>query len=62
VLYDLGQAGTQRVIAAAAPLSVTFGNAPAVSMVVNGRPTAMPPVPPGQTVARFTIEADGTVR
>jgi cytoskeleton protein RodZ len=61
VLYDLGRAGTQRTIAAAAPLSVTFGNAPAVTLVVNGRPVAMPPLPAGQTVARLRIEADGTV-
>ena len=62
VLYDLGRAGTQRTIAAAAPLSVTFGNSPGVTLRVNGRPTTMPAPPSGGTVARFTIEADGTVR
>jgi len=62
VLYDLGRAGTQRSIAAAAPLSVTIGNAPAVTLVVNGRPATVPTVPGGGTVARFRIEADGTVR
>jgi len=62
VLYDLGKAGSQRTIAAAAPLSVTFGNAPAVTLAVNGRATPLPPVPPGQTVARFSIGADGTLR
>jgi cytoskeleton protein RodZ len=62
VLYDLGRAGTQRAIAAAAPLSVTFGNAPAVTLLVNGRPAALPAVPAGQTVARFRVEADGTLR
>ncbi len=62
VLYDLGRAGTQRAIAAAAPLSVTFGNPSAVTLVVNGRPTAMPPSPAGQTVARFRIESDGSLR
>lgn len=62
VLYDLGRAGTQRAIAAAAPLSVTIGNAPGVSLVVNGRPASVPSVPGGGTVARFRIEADGTVR
>ena len=62
VLYDLGRAGTQRTIAAAAPLSVTFGNAPGVTLLVNGRPTAMPAPPSGGTVARFRIQADGTVR
>jgi cytoskeleton protein RodZ len=62
VLYDLGRAGTRRTIAAAAPLSVTFGNAPGVSLVVNGRATPLPPLPAGQSVARFTIAADGSVR
>ena len=62
VLYDLGRAGTQRTIAAAAPLSVTFGNSPGVTLHVNGRPAAMPAPPSGGTVARFRIEADGTVR
>jgi cytoskeleton protein RodZ len=62
VLYDLGKAGSRRTIAAAAPLSVTFGNAPAVTLAVNGRPTPLPPVPAGQTVARFSVESDGTLR
>lgn len=62
VLYDLGKAGTQRTIAAAAPLSVTIGNAPTVTMSVNGRRVAIPVAPGGGTVGRFRIEADGTVR
>jgi cytoskeleton protein RodZ len=62
VLYDLGKAGSERTIAAAAPLSVTFGNAPAVRLAINGRPTPLPPVPAGQTVARFSIEVDGSLR
>ena len=62
VLYDLGRAGTQRSIAAAAPLSVTIGNAPGVTLAVNGRTAPLPAVPGGGTVARIRIEADGTVR
>ena len=62
VLYDLGRAGTQRTIAAAAPLSVTFGNASAVTLTVNGRPAVIPVVPGDGTVAQFKIEADGNVR
>jgi len=61
VLYDLGRAGSQRTIAAQAPLSVTLGNAPAVTLSVNGRAMPMPPVPAGQTVARFKVQADGTL-
>jgi cytoskeleton protein RodZ len=62
VLYDLGRAGSQRVVTGAAPLSVTLGNAPAVTLAVNGRPTRLPAVPAGQTVARFSIQADGSLR
>ena len=62
VLYDLGKAGSRRTIAAAAPLSVTFGNAPAVTLAVNGRATPLPPVPAGQTVALFSVGTDGTLR
>jgi cytoskeleton protein RodZ len=62
VFYDLGKAGSRRTIVAAPPLSVTFGNAAAVTLAVNGRATPLPPVPAGQTVARFSIDADGTLR
>jgi len=62
VLYDLGRAGSSRIIAAAAPLSVTLGNAAGVRLLVNGRQTPLPAVPAGQSVARFTIEPDGTLR
>jgi cytoskeleton protein RodZ len=62
VMYDLGRAGTQRTIAAAAPLSVTLGNAPGVTLAVNGRATALPPRPAGLSVARFQVAADGTLR
>jgi len=61
VLYDLCQAGTRRTIAASAPLSVTFGNAPAVALQVNGRAVALPAPPAGQTVARFGIGPDGSL-
>jgi cytoskeleton protein RodZ len=62
VLYDLGRAGTERKIAAAAPLSVTLGNASAVTLLVNGRAAQVPLPPAGQSVARFTIAADGSLR
>jgi hypothetical protein len=62
VLYDLGRAGTERKVAAAAPLSVTLGNAPAVTLRVNDSVAAVPLPPAGQSVARFTIAADGSLR
>jgi cytoskeleton protein RodZ len=62
VLYDLGKSGTQRSVSGAPPLSVTLGNAPAVTLQVNGR-AVTPPVPPaGQTVARFSVGPDGSLR
>jgi cytoskeleton protein RodZ len=62
VLYDLGKAGTHRTVSGAAPLSVTLGNAPGVALSINGRATAMPPPPSGQTVARFGVGPDGSLR
>jgi cytoskeleton protein RodZ len=62
VLYDLGKAGTRRVVAGVAPLSVTLGNAPAVALAVNGRRVTVPPPPAGQTVTRFGVGSDGSAR
>ena len=62
VLYDLGKAGTQRAVSATAPLSVTLGNARAVAVQVNGRAVKVPAPPGGQTVARFGIGPDGSLR
>jgi cytoskeleton protein RodZ len=62
VLYDLGKGSSERAVTAVAPLSVTIGNAPAVSIAVNGRPVKPPALPPGQTVARFSVGPDGALR
>jgi cytoskeleton protein RodZ len=62
VLYDLGKAGTERTFTGAAPMSLTFGNAHAVQVRVNGQAITVPAPPAGQTVARFTIGPDGSVR
>jgi len=62
VLYDLGKAGTARVATGTAPLSVTIGNAPAVTMQVNGRGITLPAPPAGQTVGRYSIGQDGSLR
>ena len=62
VLYDLGKAGTERVATGTAPLSVTIGNAPAVTLQVNGRGVTLPAPPAGQTVGRYNIGADGALR
>jgi cytoskeleton protein RodZ len=62
VFYDLGRAGTERSFSASAPLSVTIGNAAGVGLSVNGRPVALPAGEPGETVARFSVAADGELR
>ena len=62
VLYDLGKAGTERVATGTAPLSVTIGNAPAVTLQINGRGVTLPAPPAGQTVGRYNIGADGALR
>ncbi|MCJ7451943.1 MAG: DUF4115 domain-containing protein [Steroidobacteraceae bacterium] len=62
VLYDLGKAGTERAVAGVAPLSVTLGNAPGVSLAVNGKRITVPAPSSGETVARFGVVADGLQR
>jgi cytoskeleton protein RodZ len=62
VLYDLGKAGTERTLTAAAPLSVTIGDAAAVVVTVNGRVLPALPRAQGQALARFSISADGSLR
>lgn len=62
VLYDLGRAGTQRTLTAQAPVSVTLGNGGGVGVAVNGRAVTLPAPPAGQTVARFSVGADGAIR
>ena len=62
VLYDLGKAGTERTLTAAAPLSVTIGNATAVTVAVNGRVLPALPRAEGQVLARFGIGPDGSLR
>lgn len=62
VLYDLGKAGSERTLTAQAPVSVTLGDARGVGIVVNGRTLPPPPRSPGETLARFSIGADGNLR
>jgi cytoskeleton protein RodZ len=62
VVYDLGEGGSRRAVSAEAPLSITVGNAGAVTLLVNGKPTNIPSPATGQTVSRFSIGPDGAVR
>lgn len=62
VLYDLGKSGSERTITAQAPVSVTLGDARGVGIVVNGRTLPSPPRAAGETLARFSVGADGRLR
>jgi cytoskeleton protein RodZ len=62
VLYDLGKAGSERTLTAAAPVSVTLGDARGVAVTVNGRALPPPTRAAGETLARFSIGADGSLR
>ena len=61
VLYDLGRAGSERVVSGRPPMNVTLGNAPSVALRVNGKPTAIPK-PTAGTVSRFNVAADGSLQ
>jgi cytoskeleton protein RodZ len=61
VVFELGKAGTERKLTATAPLSVTLGNASGVSVTVNGRPQ-VPPGSAGQSLVRFSVAPDGSLR
>jgi cytoskeleton protein RodZ len=62
VLYDLGKAGSERTITAMAPVSVTLGDARGVGVIVNGRTLLTPSGATGESLARFSIGADGNLR
>jgi hypothetical protein len=57
-----GLRASTRKLTAAAPLSVTIGNAPAVQLTINGKPVPLPAPEAGQTVIRVRIDAAGTLR
>ena len=61
VLYDLGRAGSERVVSGRPPMNVTLGNAPSVTLRINGKPTAIPK-PTAGTVSRFNVAADGSLQ
>jgi cytoskeleton protein RodZ len=59
LFYDIGAADSQRVITGTPPFSVTFGNAPGVSMNVNGKAVTVPATYVSGDEARFTINRSG---
>jgi cytoskeleton protein RodZ len=61
LLFDMGQPGEPKVVSGEAPLKVMFGYASAVTLRVNDKPVAVPKRGGGDG-ARFTIQADGTIK
>lgn len=61
LMFDMGQPGRVRSVAGAPPLRVNLGLASAVNAQVDGRPIVIPRRA-GKDGAKFSIEADGSVR
>jgi cytoskeleton protein RodZ len=61
LLFDTGQPGESKVVSGEAPLKVMFGYASAVALRVNDKPVVVPKRG-GVDSARFTIQADGTIK
>lgn len=59
LLYDVGAAGSARSVSGEAPLRVVLGNAPGVSVEVNGREAALPGRPRADGTAQFFVSRSG---
>jgi cytoskeleton protein RodZ len=61
LFYDIGSAESQRTISGTPPFRVTFGNAPGVSLDVNGKPAAVPANAVTDDQAQFVINRSGRI-
>ena len=61
LFYDIGAAESSRTISGTPPFRVTFGNAPGVSVDVNGKPVAVPANAVRGDEAQFTINRAGRI-
>ncbi|HKZ73542.1 MAG TPA: RodZ domain-containing protein [Steroidobacteraceae bacterium] len=61
LFYDIGSADTTRTLRGAAPLRVVLGNAPGVTLEVNGRETAIPEAALRDGEARFVVNRSGRI-
>lgn len=61
VLYDVGQPRQSRSVSVELPAKVTLGAANAVTIEVDGRAISVPARNISNSVARFTVAADGKV-
>jgi cytoskeleton protein RodZ len=61
LFYDIGSADSQRTISGTPPFRVTFGNAPGVTLDVNGKPATVPASVVSNDEAKFVINRSGRI-
>ncbi len=61
LFYDVGSADTSRSLTGEPPLRVVLGNAPGVSLEVNGRAAPVPPSAVRNDAAQFVITRSGRI-
>lgn len=61
LFYDIGSADSQRTISGTPPLRVTFGNAPGVTLDVNGKAATVPANVVRDDTAHFVINRSGRI-
>jgi cytoskeleton protein RodZ len=60
LFYNIGMAGSTRTVTGVPPMRVVLGNAPAVSLELDGRPVAVPGIARNK-LAEFRVSASGQV-
>jgi cytoskeleton protein RodZ len=61
LFYDIGSANSSHAVTGTPPLRVVLGNAPGVSVRINGRPAKVPPSVVQNDNAQFTINRSGRI-
>jgi cytoskeleton protein RodZ len=61
LFYDIGSANSSRTLTGTPPLRVVLGNAPGVSLNINGKPAKVPASAVQQDSAQFTINRSGRI-
>jgi cytoskeleton protein RodZ len=61
LFYDIGSANSSHAVTGTPPLHVVLGNAPGVSVNINGRPAKVPPSVVQNDNAQFTINRSGRI-
>ena len=61
IFADVGTADSEHTVTGTPPFRVTFGNAPGVSLDVNGKPATVPANLVSNDSAQFTINRSGRI-